>query len=46
MIDRMTMPIVLFLIHYRSKAVLIVAVVHHIICNNRKINPEYEKVLS
>ena len=46
MIYRMTMPMVLFLIHYRSKVVLTVAVVHHIIYNNREINPEYEKVLS
>ena len=42
----MTMPMVLFLIHYRSKAVLIVAVVHHVIYNNREINPKSEKVLS
>ena len=46
MIDRMTMPMVLLLIHYRSKAVLTVAVVHHVISNNREINPKYEKVLS
>ena len=42
----MAMPMVLFLIHYRSKAVLTVAVVHHVIGNNREINPEYKKVLS
>ena len=43
---RMTMLMVLFLIHYRSNAMLTVAVVHHVIYNNREINPEYEKVLS
>ena len=42
----MTMPMVLFLIYYRSKVVLIVAMVHHIIYNNREINPEYKKALS
>ena len=42
----MPMPIVLFLIHYRSKVVLTVAMVHHVIYNNREINPKYEKVLS
>ena len=42
----MTMPMVLFLIHYRSKVVLIVAMVHHVIYNNREINPDYEKVLT
>ena len=46
MIYIMTMPMVLFVIHYRSKAVLTVAVVHHVICNNREINLEYEKVLN
>ena len=46
MIYRMTMPMFLFLIHCRSKAVLTVAVVHHVICNNKKINPKYEKILS
>ena len=46
MIYRKTMPMVLFLIHSRSKAVLTVAVVHHVIYNNREINTEYEKVLS
>ena len=46
MIYRMTMLMVLLFIHYRSKAVLTVAVVHHVIYNNREINPEYEKVLS
>ena len=37
---------VLFLIHFRSKAVLIVAVVHHVICNNGNKTFEYKKVLS
>ena len=46
MIYRMNKPMVLFLIHYRSKAVLTVAMVHHVIYNNREINPKYEKVLS
>ena len=36
MIYRMPMPMVLFLIHCRSKVVLTVAMVHHVICNNRK----------
>ena len=42
----MTMPMVLFLIHYMRKVVLTVAVVHHVIYNNREINPDYEKVFS
>ena len=33
----MAMPMVLFLIHYRSKVALTIAVVHHVICNNREI---------
>jgi hypothetical protein len=28
------------------KAVFTVAMIHHVICNKREINPEYEKVLS
>ena len=46
MIYRMTMTMVLFLIHYMNKVVLTVAVVHHVIYNNREINPEYKKILS
>ena len=36
----------LLLIHNGIEATLAITVIHSAICNNGKINPEYEKVLS
>jgi hypothetical protein len=40
------MPVVSLHIHSGGEIVLVVAMIHHIICNKWEINPEYEKVLS
>jgi hypothetical protein len=44
--EETTMPMVLLFIHSGTEAVLAVAHIHIAIYNKRKINPEYENVLS
>ena len=36
----------LLLVHCRTEAVLTVAIINHVICNEWEINPKYKKVLS
>ena len=40
------MPRALLLVYNRTEAVLTVAIINNVICNEWEINPKYKKVLS